>query len=52
MTQACEVSTKCARCDILLAGCEQFVGHMIHGHDMAFEQADALWKSCPRAKSA
>lgn len=43
--QAYEISTKCSRCDILLAGREQFVGHMIHGHDTALEQAEAIWKS-------
>lgn len=40
-----EISTKCSRCDIPLAGREQFVGHMIHAHDMSFEQVDAIWKS-------
>ncbi|MEO9364120.1 MAG: hypothetical protein ABI348_09485 [Nitrososphaera sp.] len=39
------LSTKCHYCDILLDGREQFMGHMIHGHDMPFEQAEAIWKS-------
>ncbi len=45
MMQAFDLSTRCGRCDVVLSGREQFVGHMIHGHDMAFEQADAIWKS-------
>lgn len=45
MMQAYEISTKCVRCDILLAGRDQFMGHIMHGHDVSFEQADAMWKS-------
>jgi hypothetical protein len=44
--QACVITT---RCDILLEGREQFVGHMKHGHDASFEQADVVWKSMPAA---
>lgn len=43
--QTWDISTRCNRCDVLLSGREQFMGHMMHGHDMAFEQADAVWKS-------
>lgn len=43
--QTYQISTKCSRCDILLDGRDQFVGHMIHSHDMLFEQASAVWKS-------
>ncbi|AIC16650.1 hypothetical protein [Nitrososphaera viennensis] len=39
------LSAKCLRCDILLDGREQFVGHMIHGHEMSIVQAEAMWKS-------
>ena len=45
MMQTYQISTRCSRCDILLDGREQFVGHMIHSHDMMFEQASAVWKS-------
>jgi hypothetical protein len=40
--QACVITT---RCDILLEGREQFLGHMIHGHDVSCEQADTVWTS-------
>lgn len=43
--QTYQISTRCSRCDILLDGREQFVGHMIHSHDMLFERASAVWKS-------
>jgi hypothetical protein len=39
------LSAKCLHCDILLEGREQFMGHMIHGHDMPFGKAEAMWKS-------
>lgn len=39
------IATRCGRCDMWLEGREQFVGHMIHGHDASFEQADVVWKS-------
>lgn len=42
--QAYTESVKCRICEVPLAGREQFVGHMIHGHDMPFEAADAMWK--------
>ncbi|HEX6560690.1 MAG TPA: hypothetical protein VF016_01560 [Nitrososphaera sp.] len=39
------LSTKCNYCDILLEGREQFMGHMIHGHEMSVGQAEAMWES-------
>ncbi|AIF85189.1 hypothetical protein NTE_03157 [Candidatus Nitrososphaera evergladensis SR1] len=39
------LSTKCRYCDILLEGREQFLGHMIHGHEMSVGQAETMWKS-------
>jgi uncharacterized C2H2 Zn-finger protein len=42
---AFKILTRCSRCDVVLSGREQFVGHMIHGHDMEFTKADAIWKS-------
>lgn len=50
--QAYEISAKCSICDIPLAGREQFVGHMIHGHDMALERAEVMWKSVLAAAAA
>jgi hypothetical protein len=38
-------SVKCRVCDVPLAGREQFVGHMVHGHDMSVEKAESSWKS-------
>lgn len=37
-TQTCSV-TRCMFCDIVLAGRIQFIGHMIHNHDLLYEQA-------------
>lgn len=34
---------KCSRCDIILTGREQFVGHMIHSHDFDYEQSEKAW---------
>jgi hypothetical protein len=36
-------SVWCSRCEILLEGREQFVGHMVHGHDEPVEQASSAW---------
>ena len=47
--QTYDISIKCGKCGILLAGREQFIGHMIHGHDMPFEKADMVWKSMKAA---
>ena len=38
-------ATECLHCDILLEGQEQFMGHMIHGHEMSIGQAEAMWKA-------
>ena len=38
-------SIKCIRCDILLKGREQFVGHLIHSHDEAIAHAEEAWES-------
>ncbi|WP_337862787.1 hypothetical protein [Nitrososphaera sp.] len=42
---AVQLAARCYRCDILLEGRGQFVGHMIHGHDMTIEQAETSWNS-------
>ncbi len=36
---------KCPRCDVLLEGREQFIGHMIHGHEMPVEETVEAWDS-------
>lgn len=36
--QVCS-ATRCMFCDIVLAGRIQFIGHMIHNHDLLYEQA-------------
>jgi len=38
-------SVKCRFCDILLVGREQFIGHMIHSHEMEYERLEAAWQS-------
>jgi hypothetical protein len=38
-------ATWCKCCDILLGGREQFVGHMIHSHEMPLGEAEMAWKS-------
>lgn len=35
---------KCKHCDIILEGRVQFLGHMIHGHEASFEEAEKEWK--------
>lgn len=37
-------SIKCKRCDIVLAGRLQFVGHLIHSHDTPLDEAEAEWR--------
>ncbi|HVX03385.1 MAG TPA: hypothetical protein VHA09_09555 [Nitrososphaera sp.] len=39
------LSTKCHSCGILLEGWQQFMGHMIHDHELSVGQAEAMWKS-------
>ncbi len=34
---------KCSRCDIMLSGRAQFVGHMIHNHELRYEAVNSLW---------
>lgn len=47
--QAYAEPIKCRICDVPLAGREQFVGHMVHGHDMAVKEAESSWESvCKR----
>lgn len=38
-------SVKCRFCDIMLVGREQFIGHMIHSHEMEHEKLEAVWDS-------
>lgn len=38
-------SVKCRFCDIMLVGREQFIGHMIHSHEMRHEKLQAVWDS-------
>jgi len=45
LTMQVLLSAKCRYCDILLEGREQFMGHMIHGHELPVGQAEAMWKS-------
>ncbi|MEO9296235.1 MAG: hypothetical protein ABI347_11645 [Nitrososphaera sp.] len=40
----------CSRCEILLEGREQFVGHMVHGHDEPVEQAKSAWSLAREGK--
>ena len=41
----------CRVCDVPLANREQFVGHMIHGHDMSLKDADMMWeRACALAE--
>lgn len=42
--QVPQLSIKCERCDIVLAGRLQFVGHLIHSHDMPLDEAEAEWQ--------
>ena len=38
-------SVKCPCCDILLEGREQFIGHMVHGHEMPVGETEKSWDS-------
>lgn len=38
-------SVRCRFCDVLLVGREQFIGHMIHSHEMEHERLEAAWQS-------
>ena len=42
------ISIKCRHCGILLEGNEQFIGHMVHNHEISIMQAETLWKSAVR----
>jgi hypothetical protein len=38
----------CKFCDMLLAGRDQFIGHLFHNHDLPYEELDIIWRSiCP-----
>ena len=39
-----QVIIKCRYCDILLAGREQFIGHMIHAHEMVYDTLETTWQ--------
>jgi hypothetical protein len=47
--QAQELSTKCSLCGLMLIGREQFLGHMIHSHDVALDAAIIKWKTLSAA---
>jgi hypothetical protein len=34
---------RCSHCDILLSGKDQFIGHMIHNHELQYEAIKSLW---------
>lgn len=34
---------RCNYCDILLLGKDQFIGHMIHDHELRYEAVKSLW---------
>jgi hypothetical protein len=38
-------SVKCRYCEILLVRREQFIGHMIHSHELELEKLELAWKS-------
>lgn len=40
-----QVIIKCRYCDILLAGREQFIGHMIHAHEIGYDALETTWQS-------
>jgi hypothetical protein len=40
-----QLSVKCRYCDILLAGKDQFMGHMLHNHELDYEPLEVAWKS-------
>ena len=39
------LSVKCPCCDVLLEGREQFIGHMVHGHEMPVREMEKAWNS-------
>jgi hypothetical protein len=45
MQENMTIYIKCVYCDIMLLGREQFVGHMIHSHDVILDTAILDWKS-------
>ena len=40
-----QLSVKCSYCNILLAGKDQFMGHMLHSHELDYEPLEIAWKS-------
>lgn len=40
-----QYSVKCRFCDVLLVGREQFIGHMIHSHELEHEKLESVWQS-------
>lgn len=36
-------TVQCRRCDVLLVGREQFIGHMIHSHELPYEKLEENW---------
>ena len=39
------ISVRCRFCDVLLVGREQFIGHMIHSHELGYAQTEGAWFS-------
>jgi hypothetical protein len=37
-------AVRCTLCDVILEGRDQYIGHMIHGHDMPDAHAEESWR--------
>jgi len=37
------ITLKCRHCDILLTGRDQYLGHMIHNHELDLEKLLDIW---------
>jgi hypothetical protein len=43
MQEDIHYAIKCAYCGIVLVGRGQFMGHMIHSHELDYSQLEQLW---------